>query len=161
MVNLLPHQKSKTPGIAVPECKKNRHPASAPPPCKGLACHTPDMRTPRLRKKIRHGSTPGNIYPTEVSNPDKSDAPIKKRTILSLNSWTKSYYTQMCKQVFQFYSLDGWRLTTTLGKSQSCWVRVKSQTRVSTGNINKHNQYPESREHHSDVLLSEYKVKKM
>ena len=32
----------------------------------------------------------------------------------------ESYYTQMCKQVFQFYSLDGWRLTTTLGKSQSC-----------------------------------------
>ena len=88
MVNLLLYQKSKTLGIVVPECKKNWHFALASFPCKGLVCHIFDMRIPWFWKKIWHGSISGNIYLIEVSNLDKFDAFIKKRTILSLNSRT-------------------------------------------------------------------------
>jgi len=46
------------------------------------------MRIPWFWKKIWHGSISGNICLIEVSNPAKFGAFIKKRTILSLNSWT-------------------------------------------------------------------------
>jgi len=46
------------------------------------------MRISWFWKKIWHGSISGNICLIEVSNPAKFDAFIKKRTILSLNSWT-------------------------------------------------------------------------
>jgi len=46
------------------------------------------MRIPWFWKKIWHGSISGNICLIELSNPAKFDAFIKKRTILSLNSWT-------------------------------------------------------------------------
>ena len=88
MVNLLLYYESKTLGIVVPEGKKNWHFASASFPCKSLVCHIFDMRIPWFWRKIWHGSISGNICLIEASNPAKFDALIKKRTILSLSSWT-------------------------------------------------------------------------
>ena len=79
---------SKTLGIVVPEGKEKWYFASASFPCKGLVCHIFDMRIPWFWKRIWHGSISGIICLIEVSNPAKFDAFIKKRTILSLNSWT-------------------------------------------------------------------------
>ena len=81
---------SKTLGIVVPEGKEKWYFASASFPCKGLVCHIFDMRIPWFWKRIWHGSISGIICLVEVSNPAKFDAFIKKRTILSLNSWTIS-----------------------------------------------------------------------
>jgi len=81
-------KKSKTQGIVVPQRQNNRHFASASFPCKGLVRHIFDMRIPWFWKQIWHGSISGNICLIEVSNPAKFDAFIKKRTILSPNSWT-------------------------------------------------------------------------
>ena len=78
---------SKTLGIVVPEGKK-WHFVSASFPCKGLVCHIFDRCIPWFWKRIWHGSISGNICLIAVSNPARFDAFIKKRTILSLNSWT-------------------------------------------------------------------------
>ena len=89
-------EKSKILGIVVPEGQTNRYFVSASFPCKGLVWQIFDMRM----MKIWHGSISGNICLIEVSNPAKFDAFIKKRTILSLNSWTKfssGHYTQKRK----------------------------------------------------------------
>ena len=81
-------KKSKTQGIVVPQRQNNRYFASASFPCAGLVCHIFDTRIPWFWKQIWHGSMSGNICLIEVSNPAKFDAFIKKRTILSPNSWT-------------------------------------------------------------------------
>ena len=62
--------------------------ASASFPCKGLMCYIFDMRISWFWRRIWHGSISGNICLIEISNPVKFDAFIKKRTILSINSWT-------------------------------------------------------------------------
>jgi len=48
------------------------------------------MCIPWFWKKIWHGSISGNICLIEFGNPAKFGAFIKKGTILSLNSWTRS-----------------------------------------------------------------------
>ena len=94
---------SKTLGIVVPEGKEKWYFASASFPCKGLVCHIFDMRIPWFWKRIWHGSISGNICLIEVSNPAKFDAFIKKRTILSLNSWTTygapSVWRAICSKI--------------------------------------------------------------
>ena len=90
---------SKTLGIVVPEGKKIWYFASASFPCKGLVCHIFDMRIPWFWKRIWHGSISGNICLIEVSNPAKFDAFIKKRTILSLNSWTTGFWMRFASSV--------------------------------------------------------------
>ena len=75
-------------------------------PCKGLVCHISDMCIWWFWKKIWHGSISGNICLIEVSNPAKFDAFIKKRTILSLNSWTN----------LDLLGLDEWIWTFMMNK---------------------------------------------